>query len=190
MNPTKEDLLKVMSEYKTKFENCLDSGIDLESSVFEYVDQINKLIGSSTIVKRRRFPLNRSSFEYQLLEEIKPLFDKFPNLYRLRLAHWGRFYKYELAGESYYDYFDEINYSHHGFSGIDYRVEEEQVNEIMDEIIKTLKSGDYWTVCNITHERLIKIYDFDDRGGATLEVYKDDDGTLRIDFDDEADSNE
>lgn len=187
-----EDLLEVLSEYKIKFENCVNNKTDLNESVLDYIDKVNKLIEIVTtkpVKVRRRFPLNRSSFESNLLEEIKPLFDKFPNLERLRLAHWGRFYKYELAGSPYYKGFSEIDYCCQYFSDLDYQENETEFDKVMDEILMELLEGDYWIFNMLDRESLVKIYDFDDRGGATLEVYNDN-GTLKIDFDDKADSNE
>jgi hypothetical protein len=118
---------------------------------------------------------SRNDFNAQIIKQVEPIFDAYPQLTKLPVFAWGRYYKYECAGDGFEVYYDE-----NGFSGFKHilRFKKDVQWDLLGEIDEThnVKGGKLWIGewdIYVDREDAVKWYNFDDRGGMCLIVVKD-----------------
>jgi len=103
----------------------------------------------------------------KLLKSVQPIFDKFENLQALPITSWGRYYKYELAGEPFET--DDYQFA-------DYRSMVEGKQFDWDLLSEIDNHKDDFVICSIediewpSRKECVNEYDTDTRGGTLLFV--------------------
>ncbi len=154
---------------------------DQEGENYSIVERI-KLLQESYVIKEFDFKIQNiedsiNDFNSEIIEQTKPIFNAYPHLTKLPVFAWGRYYKYECAGEPFEYFVDD-----HGFLYFNRMLKDSQNIQwdLLEEIDKThnVQGGKLWIGewdVYIDRERAVKMYDFDDRGGMSLIVVKDGD---------------
>jgi hypothetical protein len=163
-------------------ESCFSvscAGLTDEDEPTEYAIEV-KL--SLTPIKKSKTPEDEGFFD---LSPFRTLFKDYSFLQVLPILSWGRYYKYELAGNPFV-----IDCTEHGFSRYMSMMRESEENEKFDwvmlrEIDKEWMHGKYQDICeNIelpSHKDCVKKYERDERGGTLLAVVRSND-TLKIEL--------
>jgi len=118
-------------------------------------------------------------FEKLLIDSVKFLFDEYPTLSTLPVFAWGRYFKYELSGESFdisyengFEYLAKLQeyLKKHIFDMDLLRIIDKRLSNFKDNEIQ-LKFEDI----NVpTRKQCVNAYNFDDRAGMLLIVVKED----------------
>jgi len=135
--------------------------------------------------------MSRNKIEYSFIEAWKPVFNNYPTLEVLPVYAWGRYYKYESAGEPFEYIIDDRGFS--GFPDLDHDslLDRDLLSKIDEEHnqpggnIWTCKWGDFTP----TRKQMVKSYGFDDRFAKAVIIVKSDDGELAVEIVD-SDTNE
>jgi hypothetical protein len=117
-----------------------------------------------------------------LIDAWRPLFELYPTLTAIPVFSWGRYYKYELAGEPFSRFVDENGFIQFISDNIKYKGFDEDLLEEIDDAhnvpdgkIWTGEIGDYF----VDRDVAVKTYGFDSRGGNCLVIEKID-GELQV----------
>lgn len=116
----------------------------------------------------------------KLIDAWKPVFKAYPTLKLLPVYAWGRYYKYESAGNP----FEYVNESDglEGFSGLD--IDTTSIGHIDWLLLEDIdeehnqQGGNLWTGkwggFSPFREDMVKHWDFDERGGMCVVIVKKD----------------
>ena len=119
------------------------------------------------------FDKKSESWTFYCIESWKPLFDLYPDLNALPIYAWGRYYKYESAGESFEAFVDERGIS----KFLEYNV---KFKEFDKELLKKIDAeynipggkiwngeiGDYF----INRDEAVHTFRFDSKAGRCLVI--------------------
>jgi hypothetical protein len=107
-----------------------------------------------------------------LIKAYKPVFDAYPDLKALPVYAWGRYYKYECAGDPFEQTIEEgLKYCEP-----EYDLQWDLIDKIDKKHNKTggeLYNGK-WGNYSPLREDAVRIYDFDEGGGKCLIIVKED----------------
>ncbi len=120
---------------------------------------------------------SRNDFNADIIKEAEPIFDAYPQLTKLPVFAWGRYYKYESAGYGFEVYHDGYGFSNF-INVLNYSKDIQW--DLLQEIDDThnIQGGKLWIGewdIYVDREDAVKWYNFDDRGGMCLIVVKDSD---------------
>ena len=119
--------------------------------------------------------MKKKDFENELIEAWLPLFERYPELNAIPVYAWGRFYKYECAGDPFEDCVDE-----HGFNGFRHNDIQDiefdwtllkQIDELHNKQGSEIWNGE-WGDYLPDREEVRKLYNFDERFGRCLVIEK------------------
>jgi len=126
---------------------------------------------------------NGNDIENNFINAWKPLFDEYPDLNALPIYAWGRYYKYELAGEPFESYIDED-----GFNGFKHMNIKDNLDwKLLEDIDKkyNVRGGKIWIgeLGDYLPDRrdVVHTYNFDSRGGKCLVIKRNENGNLEVD---------
>lgn len=112
--------------------------------------------------------------ELKIIDSFKCVFEKFSDLKVLPIYAWGRYYKYELAGDPF-----DIG-SEDGFCRFRHMIDDERLNvELLKEIDKQIRQDDELVnkldsvFENLAREDCVETFNFDKRGGRALIIIKE-----------------
>lgn len=125
-----------------------------------------------------------NKIESELINVWKIVFDKYPELQKLPVYAWGRYYKYEMPGRPFEVFNDECGLSTFGNLGLRLDIQWDLIKKI-DKAhnnqppenglpgqpgceLWTCEWGDY----SPYREDVAKAYDFDSRGGKCIVIEK------------------
>lgn len=112
-----------------------------------------------------------------LIIAYKPVFDAYPYLNILPVYAWGRYYKYESAGDDFEYFADEYGYSKFYKLNLREKIQWDIISKIDEEHNKpggklwVGEWGDYLPI----REEVVKAFNYDERGGKCLLIYRDGD---------------
>lgn len=120
--------------------------------------------------------MKKEAIEQRYIQAWQPIFDAYPQLKAIPVYAWGRYYKYELRGESFEKYIEED-----GFTGFQGMVEHQQLDwKLLEEIDakhnvegKEMWTGE-WGDFSPYRREMAEIYNFDNRGGMCVIVERTD----------------
>ena len=118
----------------------------------------------------------KSNICKKFIEAYKPIFDAYPELNAIPVYAWGRYYKYELAGDSFELYPDERGLSTFKGLGIGSDIQWDIIKKIDDE--HNIRGGKLWVGewgdYSPSREDVVKAFNFDARAGRCLVIFKKD----------------
>ena len=130
----------------------------------------------------------KSNISDELIQAYKSVFDAYPELSAIPVYAWGRYYKYELAGDPFEVYSDERGFSHfkklishptHDLQTGEYLVNGPLIQWDIIKIIDNehnIPGGKIWTGewgdYLPDREEVAKAFNFDNRGGRCLVILK------------------
>jgi len=117
-----------------------------------------------------------------IIEAWKPIFELYPKLKRLPVYAWGRYYKYECAGESFEIFPEPIfgDFKSLVLKHIDWDLIEEIDNSDVIDSIDNCEIGDW----NFERREVVHAWNWDERAGKCLIVSKDDNDSFELLFED------
>lgn len=135
---------------------------------------------------RKKQPKSKVNKHEPLLKQCEVVFNNYPNLKRLPICAWGSFYKYELAGESFYSGLIDFNFTTLS-SHLYYENEDFFDENLLDTIDESESKHDFEKSCYYeiykftpTEKTLIREFGEVERGGLLLYVEKNDNGILEL----------
>jgi hypothetical protein len=113
-----------------------------------------------------------------LIESWKPVFDAYPNLIKLPVYSWGRYYKYECAGSPFERFVEDGGMSSFKFDSIENDDFDWDLIEKIDGT-ECVPGGKIWTgdwgEFVPSRVDMVKHWKFDDRFGKCVVIIKKDD---------------
>jgi hypothetical protein len=114
-------------------------------------------------------------FEQELIDAWRPLFEAYPDLRAIPVYAWGRYYKYESAGNPFECLVDEGGFSgfkHNEISDINFQWDLlqtiDETHNIIDGEMWDGTWGDYYP----DRDEVARMYSFDERFGRCLVILK------------------
>lgn len=132
--------------------------------------------------------MKKSKIESEFIKAWKPLFELYPELIKVPVYAWGRYYKYECAGSPFCTGDDVWNLESmakdcNEYNSSLFTKKELTLLEKIDNIenieggkLFELEIGDF----SPSREDIVKAYDFDDRGGMCLIIVKNSENNFSI----------
>jgi hypothetical protein len=118
----------------------------------------------------------KSNICKKFIEAYKPIFDAYPELNAIPVYAWGRYYKYELAGDPFEVYPDERGLSRFKGLRIGSDIQWDIIKKIDDE--HNIRGGKLWVGewgdYSPNREDVVKAFNFDARAGHCLVIFKKD----------------
>lgn len=109
----------------------------------------------------------KKKIEAALIKAWKQLFVVYPKLKALPVYSWGRYYKYECAGDSFESYVEDSFPT----AGIENDIDSDLIDKIMEDQEESIADGSIGDYLPDRND-CVRSYDFDERGGMTLVVVK------------------
>ena len=128
---------------------------------------------------KKKSKLKKPKLEDELIDAYKEIFRLEPDLEAIPIFGWGRYFMYELAGDSF-EKSNEDGYASMVRSLDLYEhIDEEMMEKIDEKYGDRISSGD---LCDYYPDRsqVTRKYDFDERGGMCLIAKRNEDNTIRI----------
>jgi hypothetical protein len=115
----------------------------------------------------------KSEISEEFIKAWKPVFDAYPEVNAIPVYAWGRYYRYELAGEPFESYVDE-----YGISRFQQMIDDDMQWDILKKIDKehNVQGGNLWVGkwgdYSPSREDVAKAFNFDGRGGKCIIIYR------------------
>ncbi len=125
---------------------------DLIEYLENFIPSDKKLSSVATVTSTA----TATSFEQTIIKYVKPIFDNFDDVKKIYIAYWGRYFKYELAGQN---------------CDINYECEDKNLENIDEETWREITELYEDNLCPDLDEKKIKReFGWPDRGGIILGV--------------------
>lgn len=163
----KQDDEQKARDYNNKF-TLMQHGKVIKSNKDkeDIIEYLENFYPASTIKNTESKKSSSADIESDIIKTVKPIFDEFEDVDKIYIAYWGRFFKYECAGET---------------KDIDYECDhmnEEIIDEDSWTEIKELYSDN---LCPDLDEKIVENkYGWPERGGIILGVEKIGKGKLKV----------
>ena len=115
--------------------------------------------------------------EAKIIKSFKFVFDKFPEVQGIPIYAWGRYYKYESAGDPFdMDNITEGTFCEYRSMICDKRIDFKLLKKIDDQIEQDKELQEALDDCDRpSRSNCVKEYDFDERGARAIIIVKTDD---------------
>lgn len=129
------------------------------------------------------YTMSKSELESELTKAWEPLFKAYPQVKKLPIYAWGRYYKYECAGEPF-----EYDLGINGGPFYDLTMFKSLTNNntIQWDLLKEISKKHQYEIGNciwgdymVDRDTMSRLYHFDNRGGR-LVIIENDNGILKV----------